>query len=130
MKKMFFIVCGCVSLGLGFVGVFLPLLPTTPFVLLASACFARGSTRLHIWLRRRPRFGRIIIDWEHHRVIRPRAKWAATGLIAVLMVYPLCFSELPPWLRITLAAVVTGVLVFIWTRRSRIDTPDGAATPV
>lgn len=74
---------GGLSLLLGFIGVFLPLLPTTPFVLLAAACFARSSPRFHGWLRRQPVAGRIIVEWEQHRSMPAGIKPWAYALMAL-----------------------------------------------
>lgn len=68
------IVLGIAALLLGVVGIFVPLLPTTPFILLAAACFARGSERIHDWLLQHPVSGPLIADWYQHRSIRPRVK--------------------------------------------------------
>ena len=77
---------GCVSLALGAVGVILPLLPTTPFVLLAAFAFARGSPKLRAWLVSNRAFGPIIADWEARGVIAPRYKaMACTAMCAVLL---------------------------------------------
>lgn len=51
MKKILYILIGCISLGLGIIGVILPILPTVPFVLLAAFCFARSSERLDVWFK-------------------------------------------------------------------------------
>lgn len=68
---------GCLAVALGILGVFLPLLPTTPFLLLASACFARGSTRLHHWLQTNKVFGKYLRDYENGKGIPLRGKvWA------------------------------------------------------
>ena len=75
---------GLSALGLAILGVALPLLPTTPFVLVAAFAFARSSDRWHDWLRNHRVFGPIIEDWRQHRAIDRRAKIAsAVGMAAV-----------------------------------------------
>ena len=71
---------GALALALGIVGIFVPLLPTTPFVLLASFCFVRGSPALHARLLANPRFGPAIRDWEAGRGIPRRAKRVAIAM--------------------------------------------------
>ncbi|WP_203290639.1 YbaN family protein [Maricaulis parjimensis] len=68
---------GGVFLALAVIGILLPLVPTTPFLLLACFCFARSSKRLHDWLVHHPRFGPLIRDWQLYGAIRPRAKISA-----------------------------------------------------
>ena len=113
-----YILAGWLCLGLGVVGIFLPLLPTTPFVLLAAFCFSRGSQTLHSWLLTQQTFGPIIRDWNQHGVIRQRVKWISTCLIILMLSYPVFFKELPLFAKIAAAAVGLGVLGFIWTRPS------------
>ncbi|MDB5916421.1 MAG: hypothetical protein JWR40_655 [Massilia sp.] len=72
--KIWLNVIGCIAAVLAILGVFLPLLPTTPFLLLASACFARGSTRMHRWLLGNKLFGQYLRNIEEGRDIPPRAK--------------------------------------------------------
>jgi len=71
-------------LGAALVGVFLPLWPTTPFVLLAAACFARSSERWHRWLLENPTFGPMIREWEQKRCIRCRVKVLAISMMVVV----------------------------------------------
>ena len=59
---------------LGIVGIALPLLPTTPFVLLASVCFMRGSPAFHYWLHNHKTFGPILENWHKHRAVTPKVK--------------------------------------------------------
>lgn len=72
---------GLVCVGLGVIGLALPLLPTTPFLLLASYAFARSSPRLHGWLVSHSRLGPIIDDWQRFGAISRRAKATAVGLM-------------------------------------------------
>lgn len=73
---------GLIALGLGLLGIPLPILPTTPFVLLAAFCFSKGSPRLRNWLVTHPRFGPSIAAWETSGAIPRRAKHWAAGLMA------------------------------------------------
>jgi uncharacterized membrane protein YbaN (DUF454 family) len=76
---------GFVCVGLAVLGAMLPVLPTTPFVLLAGYFFCRSSPRNYLWLQRSPWFGPLLRDWEHHRGVRRRVKWLAVGMIAFAM---------------------------------------------
>lgn len=73
---------GGLFLGLGLLGVVLPVLPTTPFLLLAAGCFARSSPRLHGWLLGHPVFGPPIRNWEENGAISRKAKRLAVGSMA------------------------------------------------
>lgn len=78
---------GIIAVVLAFLGVFLPLLPTTPFLLLASFCFARGSTRLHRWLLSNPVFGKYLSDWEQGKGLPMRAKIIVLTIMWISMGY-------------------------------------------
>lgn len=77
------ILAGFISLGLAVLGVLLPGLPTTPFVLLAGACFVRASPRLHAWLLASRWAGPMLADWETHRSLPKRTKWIALATMAI-----------------------------------------------
>jgi hypothetical protein len=81
--RAFWIGAGAVCLLLGVVGLLLPLLPTTPFVLLAAGCFARGSERCERWLLEHPYFGPKVRDWRENRAVPRAAKWWATLAMAL-----------------------------------------------
>ena len=70
-KNFLLITIGWISVGLGVVGVVLPLLPTTPFILLAASCFAKSSPRFHFWLINHTFFGPIVRNFSHNEAIPP-----------------------------------------------------------
>jgi uncharacterized protein len=118
VRKFLYNIAGCVCVGLAFLGLFLPLLPTTPFLLLAAFCFSRGSSRLHAWLLKHPTMGRIIRDWDERRIIRPRVKVAAAITLVVIMSPALIFGRFHPALKATSILVGVTVIVMIWRQPS------------
>lgn len=78
------ILLGLFFLLLGGIGVALPLLPTTPFVILAAACFAKSSPRMHNWLCQSELFGPVLRDWERQKCVSPRVKVLAITMMAVV----------------------------------------------
>jgi uncharacterized membrane protein YbaN (DUF454 family) len=109
------IAAGAVCVVLGVIGIFLPLLPTTPLMLLAAACFARSSRRFHDWLLANRTFGPLIREWEKHRSIPRRTKLTAIVLMSLTLAVSIVFFVRPPWLQALLA--VFGVLLAIWLYR-------------
>jgi uncharacterized membrane protein YbaN (DUF454 family) len=79
------VAAGGLSLGLGVIGIVVPGLPTTPFVLLAAACFAQASPRLHHWLLHHRYLGPVVRDWEAHRNLPLKIKWLSTGMMGVMV---------------------------------------------
>lgn len=103
------------SLMLGALGVVLPLLPTTPFLLLAAWCFARSSPRFHDWLIHHPRFGPSIEAWRHQGAISHRAKGLALLSIAASLAIAVA-AGVPHWGLLVQAACLAAVTVFILSR--------------
>ena len=103
------------SLALGIVGLFLPVLPTVPFVLLAAWAAARSSPRLLHWLENHPRFGPPITDWRRGGVVRRKAKWLATALMSASAVSMLLFVG-PRWFVLAAIGVMAVVLAWLWRR--------------
>lgn len=109
---------GAVALAAGLIGVVVPLLPTTPFLLLAMIAFGRSSPRVERWLADHPRLGPPIRDWRAHGVIAPRAKRAA--VVAIALTFGLSAAlGLAPRLLLLQGIVLAGVLAFLLTRPSR-----------
>ena len=119
MIRLFYISSGFLSLGLGILGAFLPLLPTTPFVLLSAFLFQKSSPRLHAWLRDQRFFGPLIKDWEQNQMIRMKAKILSTLMIAITISYPLFFRDFSLWLKALVVLCISGSLTYIWTRPSK-----------
>jgi len=115
LRSFLYVVGGWACVGLAVLGSILPLLPTTPFLLLASWCFYRGSPRIHAWLHRSKAFGPTLDDWQHYRGIRRGVKNRAFALVAAVVIGSLLLGSLPWWLKyVALAAVAVG-LYTIWT---------------
>ena len=118
LNKYLFLSIGLICMALGFVGVFLPILPTTPFMILAAFCFSKSSERLHNWLLERPHIGKLILDWQNEGVIRKKAKVASTLVIVPLFSYTLIFVQVSVFVKVLLVLIGLGVLYFIWSRPS------------
>ena len=110
------LILGWLFLVLGIIGIPLPLLPTTPFLLLSAFFFSRSSPRLHRWLRNHPLLGKTIRDWEEHKRISLQAKITATIAIIILFALSLLLGKLHIALKVMLILIAGGVLLFIWTR--------------
>jgi uncharacterized membrane protein YbaN (DUF454 family) len=85
--KIALVILGVVSLGLGILGIFLPLLPTTPLLLLAAWCFVRSSPRLYDWLLNHPRLGEYIRNFREHNAIPLRVKIVSVTLVWLTLGY-------------------------------------------
>lgn len=91
------ITLGLLCLLLAGIGVVLPLLPTTPFVILAAACFAKSSPRLHNWLFKSELFGPMLRDWERQKCVSPRVKKLAITMMLVVGGTSIVFFVPPGW---------------------------------
>mgnify|MGYP006125046547 FL=1 len=110
---MLFKIVGIFFVGLAFIGIFLPLLPTTPFLLVATACFAKSSPRLHQMLLNNKIFGPMIYHWQTTRSIPQRAKVIA--LISMVLAVMWSVYILPAiWLKVLVICLVAWPFVFIF----------------
>ena len=104
-KRMFFNIIGAVFLGIGFIGVVIPVLPTTPFLLLAAACFFRGSERLYLWLINNRIFGEFIRNYIAGKGIKAKQKFiTAVFLWSLIILSVIFFIE---------NLAIKGILIFI-----------------
>jgi uncharacterized membrane protein YbaN (DUF454 family) len=122
LVRALFLGAGGIALALGLLGVFLPILPTTPFVLLAAACFARGSTTLHDRLLAHRVAGPIIREWHEHRAMPPGVKPWAYLLMAVSFGASILLMS-SPWHRAMLAALAAALAFFLWRVPVRPPAP-------
>lgn len=106
---------GLLLVGVGIVGIFVPLLPTTDFMLLALPCFARSSPRLEAWLLNHPRFGPGLRAWRNERAIPRRAKVMAG--IGMLAGYALFWGHVRPGWIWSLAIAAFMLFWLIWILR-------------
>jgi len=114
-RSLLYVAGGWACLALAMLGVVLPLLPTTPFVLLASWCFYRGSPRIHAWLHRSRTFGPTLDDWHHYHGIRRGLKHRAVLMVLAVVGLSLLYNSLPWWLRYATMGLVACGLYVIWT---------------
>jgi len=122
VSKPIFLIFGGISLILGVLGMVLPILPTTPFLILSAFFFSRGSERAHSWILSRPYFGKIIKDWEDYGVIKKKAKIQAVLAILVFFSYSIIFLQLASGLKISLGIIGPAIIYFIVSRPSQITT--------
>jgi hypothetical protein len=114
-----FLVAGVASLALAVAGVVLPVLPTTPLVLLAAACFARSYRPFHEWLIAHRLFGPMVREWHEHRSIPYRLKLTAISMMALGLGASIVFFIQAPWLKALLAAFGVGLGAWMYRLPSR-----------
>lgn len=116
--KVICIILGYVALGLGVAGIILPLLPTTPFLLLAAALFFKGSPRLYEWLLNQKHLGPYIRNFREHKAIPLRAKIISVSLVWITFLYGICFVIEHSWLRVLLITLAIAISLYILSFRT------------
>jgi len=119
LAKALYGLVGGIALVLGVIGIFLPGLPTTPFVLLAAACFAKASPRVHQWMLQHQLIGPLLRNWEEHRSLTLRTKCVAIGSMLLMIAISIWSFADRPWIQISLlilAAIGAATVLRIPTR--------------
>lgn len=116
MVRLAFFVLGCGCVVLGVVGVYVPLLPTTPFMILAAGCFAKSSHKFYLWLMTHKVFGKLLIDWQQRRAIPRYAKYLSFGMMSLSCGVLFWRLPLSYWWVVTIVCVVC-LAVAIWMAR-------------
>lgn len=113
---------GLLCTGLGVIGIFVPLLPTTPFLLLATACFARSSNRFHTWLIEHNHLGPLVRGYLEGTGIPLRAKQTAITLVW-LTLPPSALLLVPPiWAKLILILLALAITWYIWSQPTRMES--------
>ncbi|MGL6172233.1 MAG: YbaN family protein [Vibrio sp.] len=111
LQRWLFAVIGITSLCLGIIGLFVPVLPTTPFILLASACFLRSHPRIHDWLLRHPSFGPLIQHWQQYGAVSHTTKKRAIFFMLLSFAWSIWMV---PWWWLKVALLIGLVLLITW----------------
>jgi uncharacterized protein len=122
--RLFYLGLGWLCVGLGILGIIMPILPTTPFLLVAVWAFSKSSPALAEKLRNHPVAGPYIRNWQDHGVIPRKAKVLAIFMMAAMGTYLAGFSGLPGWAALAACAILIAVAAYILTRPDQPPTED------
>jgi uncharacterized membrane protein YbaN (DUF454 family) len=115
LKKIVLIILGSIFLALGVLGIFLPLLPTTPFLLLTTACYAKSSKKLLKKILSNRLVGKYIIDYKQNKGIRKSIKIYVLTLLWTTITLSIIFFAGTLWIKILLGCIAVGVTIHIST---------------
>lgn len=119
MKKIVLLILGHLFLALGIIGAFLPILPTTPFLLLAAYFYSKSSSKIHHWMLRHKYLGPPLKDWQRNGVIGIKAKILATTMILLIISWRIPKLEVALSIKVIASIVLFAVLIFVCTRPSK-----------
>jgi len=122
IRKIIYIILGSISLALGTLGIFLPLLPTTPFYLLTAWLYMRGSDRLYQKVMSNKFFGTIVRDFREYKAIPLRAKIFSVSLLWITILSSAFFFVDILWVRILLIAIAVGVTIHILSYKTKANS--------
>ena len=115
--RVIWLLFGVLSVVAGFAGIFLPLLPTVPFLLLAAFFFGKSSQRAHDWLLSHKRLGPAIVDWQENGAISRKSKYLSAVSMVIVFAISILFG-IPVYILIIQIVILLSVSYFIWTRPS------------
>ena len=118
LRPLFFIL-GWISVVLGAIGAILPIMPTTPFLILAAFLFSKSSPRFHKWLLDLPKFGPIIREWEETKTIRKEVKVTAIVVLSISMMVTITFVPVKPIVKGVMVFFWISVSIYLWTRKTK-----------
>ena len=118
LRRLIYLGIGWLSLGMAIAGVILPILPTTPFLLVAVWAFGKSSPELAEKIRNHRVFGPQVRDWQDHGVISPKAKLLAITIMSAMGGWLWVYGNLPAWLTLLIIAVMAGAGLFVGSRPS------------
>lgn len=119
LVKTLFLFIGISSLVLGFIGIFLPLLPTTPFILLAAYCFAKSSERFHRYITQHKLFGKMVTDFNEKKVISKKNKIIALTLMWTTLSLSVIFFMPYTWIKLVVLGIGVAVSVYLLSFHSK-----------
>ena len=125
--RVLLVAAGTLCVGLGLLGLFMPVLPATPFLLLAAACYARASNRFYNGLLNNRTFGPTIREWRRYRSIAYRTKLTAIALMAMTLTVSIVFFVRNPYLQAALAGLGAALAIWLYRIPSR-DRPGRGST--
>lgn len=111
--KLLYTILGSISLALGIIGIFLPVLPTTPFLLLTATLYFRSSPKLYAWLIHHKKLGPYIQSFRENKALTLKTKMISIGLTWLTILYCVLFILSGPWLKTLLLLIASGVTIYI-----------------
>ena len=122
VKKYFYITLGFIALGLGLIGVILPILPTTPFLLVTSFCFAKGSERFHTWFTNTNIYKKHLESFVKERAMTLKQKVVLLSFVNFMLAFPLILVDVLP-MRITIIVLII-IKLYYFIFKVKTITPE------
>jgi hypothetical protein len=113
LVRILLINIGWICVTLGVIGIFLPVMPTTVFLLIAAVCFARSSEKFYIWLLTNKYLGRFVLDYMEKRGMTLKSKFLALTTLTLVLGFTIIFAIDPMWLKVMLTSLYIGLIYYI-----------------